>query len=146
MTIFARRESYMEINIPVHEEFKETHQEIKTYYHEQFSDWFIGKYLFKINEQITKNIQCEIISTLIKVRLPKHILIKYKIVNHIKNRYYLPKILYEKIKAVWREKGWAINIIDDSVYVKKPINLIHDISNIKSKFSKNYVLIRTAIY
>ena len=147
MRLFERKPSYVEIKIPIKQDFKETQEDIKIFYHEEFSEWFMENYLQKINKQVTKNIHSEIVSTVFKLRLPKNILMKYKIydrITHIKHRYRLPKLVYEKIKNIWKEKGWSLNIIDDAIIVKN--YTIHDISDIKHKLIPTHIIIRIVVY
>jgi len=147
MRLFERKPYYVEIKIPIKQDFKETQEDIKTFYHDQFGEWFMENYLQKINQQVTKNIHSEIVSTIFKLRLPKNILIKYKIndrISHIKHRYRLPKSVYEKIKNIWKEKGWLLNIIDDAIIVKN--YTMHDISNIKHKLIPTHIIIRIVVY
>jgi hypothetical protein len=140
--------SYNEINIPIKEEFIANQIELNHKYYPQFSDWFIQKYLFKINEKIAENLGKENIHTYFKIHIPTHILKNHRVIKKNKystNQYHLPKILYDKITNIWTEKRWNIIISDEIYYDKKSQTDIHKIASKKDRLSKNYVIIKVTI-
>ena len=131
----------MVLKIPDRKLYEESRKEAIEY-HKQFTDWFTKKYILKMNELISENIQSDMYITNIKIRLPKDIISQYKITSKssVKHRYYLPKLVYESITSAWKKQGWIIEIRDNILYGKDKV--ITDISEGIDKFSRRHVIMR----
>ncbi len=144
-----KEKSYKEIDIPDKSTFDQTSKEENKYYHSLFCDWFIQKYLFKINECVAKNLGLDDTHTYFKINLPSKIISQYKLFkknSYDKHRYHLPKLQYDYIKDIWSERGWALSIYDEVYYRKKSGKTIHNISSKTDRLSNKYVIFRISVH
>lgn len=137
-----------DVNIPIKDKFVANQIILDEKYYQELKDWFVQKYLLKINEIVAENLNMENIHYF-KIHIPTNIIKNHKIIkNNISpsNQYHLPEILYNKILDTWKHQSRKITISDEIYYDKKLIKNIHKISSKKDKLSKNFIIIQITIH
>src|SRR3972149_4396917 len=112
-----------DVNIPIKDKYVANRIILDEKYYQELKDWFVQKYLLKINEIVAENLNMENIHYF-KIHIPTNIIKNHRIIKNntnSSNQYHLPDLLYNKIIDTWKHKSREITISDEIYYDKKLI-------------------------
>jgi len=137
-----------DVNIPIKDKYVANRIIQDEKYYQELKDWFVQKYLLKINEIVAENLNTENIHYF-KIHIPTNIIKNHRVIKNntnSSNQYHLPDLLYNKIIDTWKHKSREITISDEIYYDKKLLKNIYKISSKKDKLSKNFIIIQITMH